>query len=228
MAQTPEQWHGLARRLNDGGCPVLPDHTYKVCPVGLAIEKIPGMSFNSIFDLKRGGAGYAIELALRNEASRPIDIVGYQIHTPWGIPMLSLLPAPRKSSNRYPHYCFPEPGPYYEGDFCINRYFARRKSRLQPGDSIEGVLVASSEESIPLEISHPARIILTLKIFDTRQNEFSAQFRMVVDRRELIAREKRNQTLTPSQPFHTGVRDWSDVREIMPKPAFAKFSSGRR
>jgi len=222
MAQTPEQWHGLARRLNDGGCPVLPDHTYKVRPVGLAIEKIPGMSFNSIFDLKQGGTGYAIEVALRNDATRPVDIVGWQVQTPWGIPKLALLPAPKKSSNRYPHYFFPEPGPYYEGDFCINRYFARRKSRLQSGDSIEGVLVASSDDSVPLEILHLARIVVTLRIFDSRRNIFSAQFRMVVDRRELIAREKRNQTLTPSQPFHT------DVREIMPKAAFAKFSSGRR
>jgi hypothetical protein len=118
--------------------------------------------------------------------------------------MLSLLRAPKKSSNRYPHYCFPEPGPYYEGDFCINRHFARRKSRLQPGDSIEGVLVASSEESIPLEISHLARIILTLTIFDSRRNAFSAQFRVLVDRREMIAREKRKQTLAPAQPFYAG------------------------
>ena len=129
MKQTPEQWNGLVRRLNDGGCPVLPDHGYKVSPVGLAIDKIPGTSFNSIFDLKQGGTGFAIELTLRNEATRPIDIVGFRIQVPWGFPTLSLLPAPRKSSDRYPHYSFPRSGPYYDGGFCINRYFARRKSR---------------------------------------------------------------------------------------------------
>ena len=84
MKQTPEQWAGLVRRLNDGGCPVLPDHGYKVSPVGLVIEKIPCMSFSSIFDLQQGGTGFAIELTLRNEAPRPINIVGYQIRTPWG------------------------------------------------------------------------------------------------------------------------------------------------
>ena len=166
MKQTPEQWAGLVRRLNDGGCPVLPDHGYKVSPVGLAIEKIPCTSFSSIFDLQQGGTGFAIELTLRNEAPRPINIVGYQIRTPWGIPMLSLLPAPKRSSARYPHYCFPEPGPYYEGDWVINRYFARRKSQLQPGEQIEGVLVASSEEMIPLDIPHLARIVVTLYVFD--------------------------------------------------------------
>ena len=104
--------------------------------------------------------------------------------------MLSLLPAPKKSSERYPHYCFPEPGPYYEGDLVINRYFARRKSRLQPGEQIEGVLVASSEETIPLDIPHLARIVVTLYVFDSRQNAYSAQFRLPVNRRELIARGK--------------------------------------
>jgi hypothetical protein len=201
MNQTPEQWDGLVRRLNEGGCPVLPDHSYKICPVGLAIEKMPGTSFNSIFDLKQGGTGYAIELTLRNEAIRPIDIVGYQIKTPWGVPMLSLLPAPRKSSERYPHYSFPNPGPYYEGDFVINRCFARRKSRLQPGEQIEGILVASSEEPIPLEIPHLARIIATFFVFDSRRNAFAAQFRLPVNRRALIAREKKNQAMEPSQPL---------------------------
>jgi hypothetical protein len=151
MNQTPEQWAGLVRRLNDGGCPVSADHGYKVAPLGLVIEKIPGMSFNSIFDLKQGGTGFAIELTLRNEANRPIDIVGYQIKTPWGIPPLSLVPAPKKSSERYPLYSFPEPGPFFEGDWVLNRHFARRKSRLQPGVEVEGVLVASSEEPIPRE-----------------------------------------------------------------------------
>jgi hypothetical protein len=195
MNQTPEQWDALVRRLSEHGCPVLPDHSYKISPVGLAIEHIPGMSFNRIFDLKQGGTGYEIELILRNEANRPIDIVGYQIKVPWGFPSLSLLPAPEKSSSKYPHYSFPEPGPYYEGDFCINRYFARRKSRLQPNEQIEGGLVASSEEMIPMEIPHMGRIIATLSVFDSRRNAFAAQFRLRVDRRELIAREKRIQAM---------------------------------
>ena len=153
MKQTPEQWDSLVRRLNEGGCPVRSDHGYKISPVGLAIEKIPGMSFNSIFDLKQGGTGYQIELTLRNDASRPIDIVGYQIQTTWGVPPLSLLPPAKRSSQWYGLYRFPEPGPYYEAEWVLNRYFARRKNRLQPRQEVEGVLVTSSVEPIPLEIS---------------------------------------------------------------------------
>jgi hypothetical protein len=175
------------------------DHGYKVSPRGLVIEPIPGANFSSIFDLKQGGTGYALELTLRSVAPRPINIVGYQIKTPWGLPPLSLLRAPMKSSPWYPHYCFPEPGPYYEGDFVINRYFARRKSQLLPGAEIEGVLVASSEESIPEEVLHLARINVTVVIFDSRGNQYATQFRVPVNRSELIARRKRIPATTSSE-----------------------------
>jgi hypothetical protein len=199
MKQTPEEWDSLVRRLNSGGCPVLGDHGYKVSPVGLAIEPIPGTSYSSIFDLKQGGAGYAIELTLRNGPNRPIAIVGYQISTPWGVPPLSLIPAPKKSSELYPLYSFPKPGPYYEGDWVINRFFARRKTRLQPREEVEGVLVASSEAPIPQDIAHFARIIVTLSIFDSRRNAYFAKFRIPVNRGEQIAREKRKQSMASSE-----------------------------
>jgi hypothetical protein len=111
-------------------------------------------------------------------------------------PKLSLLPAPRKSAPHYPNYRFPDYGPYYDEEFVINRFFARGKSRLNAHGGIEGVIVASSKELIPLEIPHLARVIVTLVVFDTRGNAFSAQFRLPVDRRALIARER---TMASSQ-----------------------------
>jgi hypothetical protein len=188
MKHTQEQWDALIRHLNDGGCPVLHDHGYEIAPTGLSIAKMPGTNFNRIFSLAQGGTGYEIELMLRNNAKRPIDVQGFQIRAPWGLPKVSLLPAPMKSSARYPHYCFPEPGPYYEREFVLNRLFARRKSRLNPGEELEGVLVASSEEMIPVDVPHMARIIATLVIFDSRGNGFSAQVRLLVIRSEHLDR----------------------------------------
>ena len=171
MKYTPEQQDALARRLNDGGCPVLHDHGYEIRPVGLAIEGIPGLSFNRIFSLAHGGTGYYIEVVIRNETNHLITFQGFQIKTPWGVPRVSLLPAPRKSSDKYPNFCFPEPGPYYDGEYVLNPLFAR-KSQLMPGQEIEGSLVASSEERIPAEIAHLARNVETLTIYDSRQNAF--------------------------------------------------------
>jgi hypothetical protein len=52
---TKEQVAGLFHRLNDGGCPVQRDHGYKISPMGLSIEKIPGLGCNEMFDLTQGG-----------------------------------------------------------------------------------------------------------------------------------------------------------------------------
>jgi len=192
MKQTSEKWDSLVQRLNQGGCPVLANHGYKVTPVGLAVEPIPGMNFSRIFDLNEGGSGYAIEVTLRNDASRAIDIVGFRIRTPWGIPKLTLLQAP--------NYAFPEPCPSYDADFVINAYFQKCKSRLQPGKEIAGLLVASSEDEIAEEIQNFAPVFLALDVFDSRRNVFSGQFGVRVDRRERIARELRNQKTQSAQP----------------------------
>jgi hypothetical protein len=141
-----------------------------------------------MFTLARGGTGYYFDVVLRNEADHPITLWGFQIKTPWGVPRISLLPAPKKSSDRYPLYCFPEPGPYCEDEYALNPFFARHKSLL-PGDEIEGSLLASSKERIPAEIAHLAPTFVTLNVFDSRRNEFSGQFGLRAYRDEVVAQE---------------------------------------
>jgi hypothetical protein len=184
----PEQEDALVRRLKDGGCPVLHYHGYKIRPVGLAIEGIPGLNFNRIFSLAQGGTGYYMEVVLRNETNHPIRVQGFQIQTPWGVPRISLLPAPKKSSDKYPNYCFAEPGPYYDGEYVLNPLFARH-GQVMPGEEIEGCLVASSEERIPAEIAHLAPIVAALTIFDSSRNAFSGNFGLRVYQPKVEARE---------------------------------------
>ena len=191
MKYTPEQEDALVRRLNDGGCPVLRENGYKIRPVGLAIESIPGPTFNRIFPLVHGGTGYYFDAVLRNESDHPITLWGFQIKTQWGIPRISLLPAPKKSSDRYPLYCFPEPGPYCEGEYALNPFLARHKSLL-PGEEVEGSLLASSKERIPADIAHLAAIFVTFTIFDSSRNGFSGKFGLRVYRSEVVAREYAN------------------------------------
>ncbi len=202
MKMTQAQDEGLFHRLNQGGCPVQPKHGYKIAPFGLAIEKIPGISHSEICDLMCGGTGYAIELGLRNDSDRPIDIVGFQIKTPWGLPKLSLVPPWKKSLGKHSTYHFPD-GNYYEGEYVMNYLFARKKSRLQPGEEVEGMLLAVDKAEIPKEFPDLARIIVILRIFDSRRNRFEAQFRLVADRPVLRARERAKHA-TVSAPLPTG------------------------
>jgi hypothetical protein len=191
---TPEMWEGMFRRLNAVGCPVLRDHGYRVFPVGLMIGKNPAMNFNRIFDLVEGGTGYELEFFLWNELDRPIDIQGYRIELPWGTPKLSLLRASNKSSSYYGNYVFPD-GEYHDASYVLNPLFVRRKSRLNAGQEVDGMLVAVDEESIPAEIPDDHRAPVTLTIFDTRGNKYQAQLVARVDRRALRVRERQRQRM---------------------------------
>ena len=77
--------------LNDGGCPVLRDHGYKIRPAGLAIKSIPSLNFNRMFTLAHGGTGYYFDAVLRNENDHPITLWGFQIN-PFFARHKSLLP----------------------------------------------------------------------------------------------------------------------------------------
>jgi hypothetical protein len=214
MKMTRKQCEGLFQRLNQGGCPVQPNHSYKVPPFGLAIEKIPGISHSEICDLMCGGTGYAIELGLRNDLDRPIDIVGFQIETPWGVPKLSLVPPWRKAMGKHSPYHFSDGyyyqesieryarNHYYEGEYVVNYLFARKKSRLKPGEEVEGMLLVEDKARIPDEFPDHARIIVTVRIFDSRRNRFEAQFRLVADRSALHALERaKHATVSAPEPF---------------------------
>ena len=185
MKYTSEQEDALVRRLNDGGCPVLRDDGYKIRPVGLAIESIPGATFNRIFPLACGGTGYYFDVVLRNETDHPITIWGFQIKTPWGVPRDPSCPR-RKNHPKGTRSIVSRSRAYCEGEYALNPFFARHKSLL-PGDEIEGSLLASSGEGIPAEIAHLAAILLTLTIFDSNRNEFSGQFGLRVHRPEVVA-----------------------------------------
>src|SRR5579863_5213303 len=213
MKMTRKQCEGLVQRLNQGGCPVQPNHSYKVPPFGLAIEKIPGISHSEICDLMCGGTGYAIELGLRNDLDRPIDIVGFQVETPWGVPKLSLVPPWKKSMGKHSPYHFSDGyyyqesieryarNHYYEGEYVLNYLFARKKSRLKPGEEVEGMLLVEDKARIPDEYPDHARIIVTPRIFDSRRNRFEAQFRLVADRSALRARERaKHATVSVPEP----------------------------
>ena len=59
-----------------------------------------------------------------------------------------------------------------------------------------------------------ARIIVTLHVFDSPKNAYSAQFQLRVNRRALIAREKINPTTALPCSHHAVTRDDSTVEVL--------------
>ena len=71
---------------------------------------------------------------------------------------------------------------------------------MNPAEEIEGLLLAVDQESIPDEYPDLARIIVTLRVFETKGNTFSAQFRLPADRTERRVRERTSQTTVTAAP----------------------------
>ena len=195
---TTEEWAGLARRLNDGGCPVQVEDTFKVNPIGLALEQNPSPG-NSVFALDNGWTGYMLDMFVTNELSRPIRISGFQIKTPWGGTVVSLLPRP--TNPRQDYYRFPHSTLGFDQSVVINRFFSGT-GRLNPGDVAQGLLLCVDETLIPDEYPEHGRTAVELSVFDGHGNRFASEFRLCVDRSATISREHRIKSKAASSLMH--------------------------
>jgi len=89
---------------------------------------------------------------------------------------------------------------------------------MNPGGEIAGLFLVSSEESMPAEIGHLAAIVVTLTIFDPRQNEFSAQFGLRVHRLEILARESAERRAR-AEAEDRSARTYPEARSLVAPPA---------
>jgi hypothetical protein len=64
---------------------------------------------------------------------------------------------------------------------------------LNRNDEICGLLMALNTDSIPDEVEHNARALVTFSVFDRRGTRFSKNFRLAVDRTERMIPERKGQ-----------------------------------
>ena len=129
MKMTQVQDEGLFHRLNQGGCPVQPNHAYKVAPFGLAIEKIPGTSHSQIFDLRCGGTGYSIELGL--QIIRIVSLLSWASRSRHRGEYRSFAGYPWKKSLGK-HSTYHLDGNYYEGEYVRTISSLERRAACSP------------------------------------------------------------------------------------------------
>ena len=223
-----EKWEVMVRILNEGGCQVLADHGYHVTLPGLTIEPAKGLNFNRIFRLANGGTGYHFDLLVCNESVRPIDVTGFQIHTPWGIPRFEIVRTPKKSESTWPYDRALRDRFTEEVNLC--RFFCRRKSRLNSGEELEGELLGWSEESIPECSLRSQGAWVTLRIFDSRGKVYSGRFGMRFEGYQMTAAQKRGATVrTPRRGLLSCPdRIIANVHSLIPPPAPEPISDERK
>jgi hypothetical protein len=163
-----------ARQLRAGGIALeIPADDWKdpIRESGLIIRQCDGRLENSVFDLGSGATGYVVSLSLTVSTSN-FALAAFDLELPWQA-KLNFLEDPRGRSKQ-DRYEFPN-GDVYPRDVVINHCVDIRRI-LRCGQSIEGLLLGSSFESMPDGFVHGVEIPAVLKIFD----QFYACYRSAI------------------------------------------------
>ena len=158
--------------LRRGGIPLDDEvvKSVKAASRGLRLYQTGTPVDSNIFDLDSGGAGYILSIAIRNAADRVIRPVACRLKTPWGEARLRWLEDPLRRVPREYSYSFPAGGLYgFEREAVLN-HFLNRKTRLYPGDMVEGFLLGVGEECISDEYHDRRRLVTQLSVYDERGN----------------------------------------------------------
>ena len=183
-----EEKSKLALYLNENGCPVQLESN----PPGLVVEQVPTVGMNMVFDLMGGRTGYLLNALITSRLKRPAHVKRIQLKTPWGVSRIALLQGDLRCRAWGGFYLFPGTGLGFPESEVLNRLLSGRY-RLNAGEEVEGLIMAIDAERIPDDVCDNGRIVVELSIFDGPGNQFSAQFKLCVDRSAVRARQRAEQ-----------------------------------
>ncbi len=160
-------------RLQAAGVPledlsqVATSHSEKV-----RVSVIGGVMETSAFSF-RGGTGYILSLTLATTIAHGIAICDWELLSPLSVasPNWMADPSPRE------FYEFTGIDLCYDLDLVLNH-----RKRLDPGHSVEGLLLGTLPEPIPSEFRHGATIDATISLFDEMGRRFSSPVSLWISR----------------------------------------------
>lgn len=188
MQKMTEEEYSLAQHLRELGCPLEVSDGYRDAPAGLKLRQVP-TSANQLFDLDEGGAGLVMDMRISSDLNLPIRSRQVRVKAPWGFLRISLLPDPSKRSRKLQCYEFPGSGLSFDRSVVLNDFLSGNAT-LNPGDEIQGLLLAVDEKPIPNQYPEHGRTIVQLSVFDQRGNEFTSEFHLCVDRSAACHRDR--------------------------------------
>jgi hypothetical protein len=163
--------------------------THRALP-GLLISQVGGLVESSVFDLNCG-YGTGCILPLHIGVDLPVfSIWGWELDLPWKDPTFQFLPEPQ--GHVFPTDMYQIPG-------CENLKYSRyevinHRRVLRRGQSLDGLLLGFSFESIPDSYQHGANIEARLVLIDGMERCFSTRIQLWVNRIAKIdwQRKKKN------------------------------------
>jgi hypothetical protein len=158
---------------------------------GLLVRQTGPFLENMIFDLKYGGTGYILSIAVDNDSTQPLRVEQYRLEQPWPESDFHWLEDPLRKTPRERTYSFPERGPEAFERECVLNHRVGRRGRLLPGDCIEGLLCGVGQARIPDEYHHNQSLSMRLSVLDGRGQKTELLVEFILNREEQIRRHRR-------------------------------------
>jgi hypothetical protein len=196
-----EDEHAVLSDLQRGGIPLDEGvlERIRAASRGLSIYQTGTLLETSVFDLKSGGSGYMLSIAIHNDSNRPIRLHEIRLEMLWHDTEFRWIDDPRRASPRKYTYSFPPSESLeFERDVVLNHYIGGA-GQLNPGASIEGLLLGMGESPIPDEYRDRQLLPMRLLVLDRRGRQYASHLKLYVSRRSRNRVEK-----GPRQPLLSG------------------------
>lgn len=156
--------------------------TLRANEYGLLVEQTGGRggTDNCVVELDRGGTAGVVSIGIENSPGAVMTIAEYRLELPWT--ELSWLEEPSKKlyGYRMPASQLLHP---YAREKVLNHRVGSRGSLL-PRGLLEGWLLGTSKEPIPMEYAHQQGLRTQVWVFDTRGNGYKCDTTLCVMRCE--------------------------------------------
>jgi hypothetical protein len=195
-----EDEHALLSDLQRGGIPLDEEALERIRTAsrGLSMYQTGTILETSVFDLDSGGSGYMLSVAIHNDSTRPIRLHEIRLEMLWHDAAFRWLDDPRRASPRKYTYSFPPSESLeFERDVVLNHYIGGA-GQLNPGASIEGLLLGMGESPIPDEYRDRQLLPMRLLVLDRGGRQYASHLKLHVSRRSRNRIEK-----GPRQPLRS-------------------------
>jgi hypothetical protein len=181
------------RLLQNQGIPFDPQvvNDWERASRGLSLFQTGDPAQNRVFDLDRGGWGCTLAIAIQNDSDRVICVQQYRLEVPTFEGNFDWLEDPLRRSPRGYSYSFPPPGTVGLDREDVLNHRIGSKGRLNPGDSLEGLLLGKGQACLPDTFRDRQQMPAKLTIFDGRGGCYELKVTLCVNRQVRIGIEKR-------------------------------------
>jgi hypothetical protein len=205
----------LIRRLQEAGCPMPENCEGDPMPGLVAVVSRPEITRAYVM---RGWAEYVVALRITNHSYDRLEVKKFECNSYWPTRLIGQ-PGPRICGPGKPAYRLPGSGRTFPYESVLNH---RTGGRINPGDSMEGILLASRRQPYPEECLVVDLVIpVELSIVDQYGSEHVSEIKVTVDRTAII------NSLIPSRSQGRGLFDQARVavREQARRSGSAEISS---